>query len=247
MIPARPTARNPLLDEHRRRSGVANPDEVEAIRRRWGFAIPDDTALDTLAAFAQPSGIIEIGAGLGYWAQLLTTRGVDVIAFDLHPPPSPANAWFAGIDPYHPIGEADADIAARHPDRTLLVIWPAKNQEWAATAAAGFHSAGGHRLAYVGTSPGGRTADDQFHAQLGNHAVCVACAYGVVSVPCICATPVLWQHVATHRLPHWPTDEDDLHLYRRAPTRPRRRDSQSRFRTRLRRKQPGVPHRSGTS
>ena len=40
-------------------------------------------ALDALAARAP---LVEVGAGLGFWAELLRRRGVRVAAYDSHPP-----------------------------------------------------------------------------------------------------------------------------------------------------------------
>lgn len=216
------TRQNPPLDEHRARSGRATTEEVEEIRRRHGFAIPTDEALRAVIDFS-PNGIVEIGAGLGYWARLLEDRGADVVAFDLHPPPSPHNTWFAGTEPHLEVVGAEATIAADHPERTLLVIWPSKNEGWAAAGSAAFHAAGGSRLAYVGGDHGGRTADDEFHAQMGNVDVCLQCRYGVTTVACICDTEQIWTRTNTIELPHWPGDDDNLHLYvRKDPGRARR-------------------------
>ena len=40
--------------------------------------------LKALDAIAAVSPITEIGCGTGYWAALLRTRGVDVLAFDMY-------------------------------------------------------------------------------------------------------------------------------------------------------------------
>jgi hypothetical protein len=60
--------------------------------QRWGFAVPTDQALVSIAAH---SPIIEIGAGHGYWAYLLKERfGADVRAFDPHPVETGKNGYF---------------------------------------------------------------------------------------------------------------------------------------------------------
>ena len=46
-----------------------------AIKNEFGFAIPNEAALKRLAQFPK---LIEIGAGLGYWAALLRARQVDI-------------------------------------------------------------------------------------------------------------------------------------------------------------------------
>ena len=43
--------------------------------------MPNEAALNAIASLNQP--ILEIGAGTGYWAWLLTQRNVNIIAYDL--------------------------------------------------------------------------------------------------------------------------------------------------------------------
>lgn len=49
--------------------------------RDYAYAVPSAEALDVIA---QESGgrVVEVGAGTGYWAWLLSRRGVDVVAVD---------------------------------------------------------------------------------------------------------------------------------------------------------------------
>ena len=62
--------------------------DVEDTRReliaKYGFAVPTNEALDAVGR-CSPSGVVEVGAGTGYWAHLLQQRGVDVAAFDIEP------------------------------------------------------------------------------------------------------------------------------------------------------------------
>ena len=64
---------NPLLDLHRRAQGRAGARE-QAIAR-YGFAVPNDEALDLIVAWS-PEGVVELGAGVGYLARLLADRGM---------------------------------------------------------------------------------------------------------------------------------------------------------------------------
>ena len=93
----------------------------------------------------------------------------------------------------------------------LLLVWPTPDA-WAGEALASFR---GTRVAYVGEGPGGRMGDDVFHASLGMLDSCVACSYGVVDSPCVCAVPRRWRHARTIKLPHWGGYDDDLHLFER--------------------------------
>ena len=51
----------------------------ESLQKKYSWAVPDARALNILKHF---SPLVEIGAGLGYWAHLLHEQGVDIKAFD---------------------------------------------------------------------------------------------------------------------------------------------------------------------
>jgi hypothetical protein len=189
--------------------------------RQFSFAVPTEEALAAIAA-ASPSGVVELGAGTGYWARLLHERGVDVVAYDLCPPPAPESPWFAGVTPWFPVGPGGDDAVVAHHDRTVLLVWPTRNEEWAARSAAAHHASGGQQLVYVGEGPGGHTGDDQLHALLGHLNRGLACSYGPADVVCICNVAQCWQLRRTIRLPHWDGFLDDLHVYHRLdPPKPR--------------------------
>lgn len=211
---------NPLLQEFERAMAGAGDAPLGEVRDRaiatYAFAVPTDAALDAIARCA-PQGVVEVGAGTGYWAQQLQQRGVDVLAFDVAPAPSDDREWFADTEPWHPVQQGDHHLAAQHPDRTLLLVWPTKGAIWAADALADYHDAGGECVAFVGEGPGGRTGDDVFHALLGETTGCLQCDHGSVDSPCTCDAHPRWTRVETVELPHWPGFHDDLHLYHRAP------------------------------
>jgi hypothetical protein len=190
---------------------------------RYGFAVPTEDALRVVTEVS-PNGVVEVGAGAGYWAYLLDQMGVDVLAFDSEPAPSMRNRWFAGSTPWYPVGSEGHEVAARYPEKTLLVVWPTKNEIWAAEALQAYHRVGGSSVVYVGEGAGGRTGDDVFHALLGDLTVCAQCTYGAVTSPCICNVPRLWDRVATVELPHWPGYRDDLHVFARHA--PQKREKQ---------------------
>lgn len=196
-----------------------DPDEEDAILRSYGFAVPTDGALSEIA-HRSPAGVVEVGAGLGYWAHQLSELGVNVIAYDIEPPPSPQNHWFAGSPPWHPIARADQGVVAQHPDRSLLLIWPTKNETWAAEALVTYNQAGGACVFYVGDGPGGRTGDPTFHAILGEMGPCLACSLGVIDSPCTCDAPQLWARTAEVIVPAWQADSVRLFVYGRFVQRP---------------------------
>eukprot|EP00271_Cylindrocystis_brebissonii_P019739 TRINITY_DN6186_c0_g1_i1.p1 TRINITY_DN6186_c0_g1~~TRINITY_DN6186_c0_g1_i1.p1 ORF type:complete len:542 (-),score=66.17 TRINITY_DN6186_c0_g1_i1:227-1852(-) len=58
--------------------------QVSPLRRLYSWAVPTEEALAAIAA-AAPNGLVEMGAGTGYWAMLLRQRGVAVAAYDRRP------------------------------------------------------------------------------------------------------------------------------------------------------------------
>lgn len=96
-----------------------------------GFAVPNEAALVELDFLAMESKkhVLQMGAGTGYWTSLLRQRGIDVAAYDLHPPARQDNAFFEGDFSNDSI-EAGAcvDVISNNPDLArssiLLMVWP---------------------------------------------------------------------------------------------------------------------------
>ena len=207
---------NPLLAAVDAARATGELDEVlrEELIVRYALAVPTDELLDCIARWS-PSGVVEVGAGTGYWAAALHARGVPVSAHDLHPAPSEDNIWFAGSPQWHPVAEGDTTVVDGHGDRTLLLVWPTNDQTWPADALRRHHAVGGGCVAYVGEPPGGHTGDDVFHALLGDLRTCLQCDHGVLTAPCICDVVPQWRRVDSVELPHLPGCHDDLHVYLR--------------------------------
>jgi len=218
---------NPLLvafeaAASRPQEGSHNVAIRDELISRFSFAIPTSAALAEIA-LASPSGVIEVGAGTGYWAGLLAATGTDVIAFDADPPPSPTNPWFAGGTLWFNVQKSDETVAGGFPQRTLLLVWPTIGAQWAADAVRSYHAGGGGCVAFVGEVAGGRTGDDSLHKMLGNATECLSCRYGILDVACLCGIPQYFEPIVRVALPHWPGFEDDLTIHRRRRSRPRRR------------------------
>lgn len=156
---------------------------------RYSFAVPTDEALDVVGAF---SPLVEIGAGIGYWASLLRGRGCDVVAYDIME--SEFQRWFACRDAPGVI-RGGADMAAAHPGRTLMIVWPPHGDGMATEALREYQDAGGRRLVYVGEPRYGFTADESFFDELGG-------ARG-------------WLLSAELDIPQWPRCNDRLLIYER--------------------------------
>ena len=82
------------------------------------------------------------------------------------------------------------------------MVWPTRNEDWAADAAELHLANGGRRLVYVGEPPGGRTGDLRLHAALG--------LLGVSNAPCTCGVARTWRLLDRATLPRWEDTEAEL-------------------------------------
>lgn len=131
-------------------------EKRDAFVHQYGFSIPTKEAVETLCAL---SPLVEIGAGSGYWAAILTAAGADVIATD----------WGTGYPfergEYHPILRMGAVAAVKaHPERNVFASWPCYAKPWAGNAAKAMRP--GRTLALISEGPFGCIGDDRLFARL---------------------------------------------------------------------------------
>ena len=124
----------------------------------WSVCSPGDIAWikDLLGGM----GVVEAGAGGGYWAWQLRQAGVDVAAYD---PAVPGEHYFARRE-WSPILPGDASAVGKHPDRALFLCRSSYGEPWAAEALTCYQ---GDLLIYAGEGEGGCTAGDGFFELLG--------------------------------------------------------------------------------
>jgi hypothetical protein len=133
------------------------------LTRRYSWAIPSPGDIAWLTDVLDQRGLLEIGAGSGYWAWQAEQAGIDAIAYE---PSDPAdNDYTDGVE-YMPTRRCGHVAAAHHPDRVLLVCWPTQGDPWAAQALAAYK---GDLLIYVGEGRNGHCADDAFFGLLNRH------------------------------------------------------------------------------
>lgn len=198
---------NPYLDEYERVLLAPVPDAYadfdpdpefgrqcylrsvrETVVGRYAWAIPNVRAVETLVALGP---LVEIGAGTGYWAYLVTQAGGDVVAYDECPPGVRVkNRWCDAVT-WHPVHKGGADSSAAYPDRALFLCWPPYAQPMASSCLEGFT---GNTLAYVGEREGGCTGDRSFFDMLRR----------------------AWVPIERVALPQWPSIYDELVIYERA-------------------------------
>ena len=189
---------NPLLEEFK---ATVQKDRWHTYAERhnlcdtYSWAIPDDNGLRLIAeqvAETNSCGVVEIGAGRGYWAWLLAAQGVDVVAYDAHPPASSRENHYhrTGQCQYHMVQQGGPEDAKQHSDRVLFLCWPPYDDGLATDALLAYE---GKTLIYVGEGSYGCTANDEFFDLRDS----------------------LYEYVGGHRIPHWDSINDDLTVWKR--------------------------------
>lgn len=127
------------------------------------FACPSEQAITALKSFSEQKGVIEMGAGMGYWALILRNAGVDVLAYDKQPSSNSAdcasqsqrgagkkigsgNEYHGRFDSWSEVLYGDATTPC-DTTRVLLLCYPPPDDPMAVRTLRGFT---GSRLAYVG-------------------------------------------------------------------------------------------------
>lgn len=119
---------------------------------RYSWSIPDDEAIGIVAVLPD---IVDMGAGTGYWASLITAAGGSIRCYDL----------FLGKDnhyqhrlQYHPIEARGVEILRTKNFQTLFLSWPPYDMDFGFQCIRSFR---GKYLVYVGESEGGCTGNDK--------------------------------------------------------------------------------------
>ena len=140
----------------------AQPTVRHALCATFSWSIPSPGDIAWITSRLGGKGIVEPGAGGGYWAWQLTQAGADVIAYDPHEAGSDGNSFAARE--WHPVLRGDHDAVKAHPDRAMLLCWPSYAQPWASWALSSYR---GDQIFYAGEGEGGCCADDAFFELLG--------------------------------------------------------------------------------
>lgn len=169
------TLENPYLSVFRRLSRPSDFPQAygpspswenrSKLRRRYSYAVPTTGAL---VAIAKLTPIVEVGAGTGYWAWMLSRFGAKVAAYDQHPTRTGKNFYFQPDKlrqqgDWFQVHRGYSTAPRKHPGWTLLLVWP----EWCSTMAyKALLCSTGEWVVYVGESAGGCTGDTKFHQEL---------------------------------------------------------------------------------
>jgi hypothetical protein len=124
----------------------------------WSICSPGDIAW--IKGILDGRGVVETGAGTGYWAWQMEQAGIPVAAYE-PVEPEPGN-HFARRE-WTTLLRDDHSAARHHPDRALFLCWPSYSDPWASQALACYE---GDLLIYAGEGQGGCCADDAFFEML---------------------------------------------------------------------------------
>lgn len=93
-------------------------DRRQELAQKYAWAVPNEAALDTLLDLAP---IVEIGAGTGYWAALLRSRGIVIDAFDAQPPTltSRTNIYHRETKPWTIVAQGSSEVLGPVPSVLL--------------------------------------------------------------------------------------------------------------------------------
>ena len=191
---------NPLLDLHKSLNGhqklVEWMSDFDVYQRKmssvfdaqisYSFAIPDEEALDTLTRLAP---IVEIGAGSGYWAAMLRSRGVEISAYDEAPVGSGKENGFGVKRSWTDVSVGGPEKLVDYPDCTLFLCWPPYKEPMALDCLKHWK---GKNLVVVGEDQGCTGCPD-FARQISQEFNCVKKVF----------------------IPKWPGFHDYMSVYRR--------------------------------
>ena len=167
----------------------------------YSWAVPDKRSLDIITKY---SPVVEVGAGTGYWASLLSKNGCDITTYDIAPVSSGIeNQWHTSepkfeiyedkviekpTNEYFSVIMCDEDFTPDK-DKTLMLCWPPYDTPMAVDYLRRYK---GNHVIYIGEFDGCNANDDFF----GELSTC-------------------WQAIDTHDVPQWYGIHDVLEVYER--------------------------------
>ncbi len=186
-----------LVRYGRDRKGSFDSTNRVQLTRIFSWAIPNAAALECITELARDHGVLEVGAGTGYWAALLQQMGADVIATDVAPPRpdrgAEHNVWHPATTCFVDVEQMDASEAASAAGRrTLLLCWPPSTSEMGFDAVSAYQ---GPVVVYVGEWAKGTTGTPALHRMLERD----------------------WVLDRTVTIPVWWRREDCVRVFRRKP------------------------------
>ncbi len=147
------------------------------LQEAFAYAVPSPETVSWVVDRVESRGVVEIGAGRGYWANQLRAGGLDVLAFDSQPPDRHDNPSFSrqpeASAVWGHVGDLDelaaADAAGALKNRVLFLCWPPGwDDAMSLDALLAYERADGDRVIYIGEPRGGRTGSEDFFDRLSS-------------------------------------------------------------------------------
>lgn len=190
------------------------------VTSRWTWAIPSPAVLEFFVKTLDGRPVVELGAGNGYWAWMLSQYGIDVNAYDIAPLEDEESwfktslmtehGWDAGVkaEKFHLVKRGSVEVLAEpeNADRVLFLCWPNYNTDFAYEAVKAFR---GDTVIYIGEGAGGCNADDQFFALMTGE------DYRWSSDDEPPLPDQEWEEVAFQSMTQWAGMHDNVYVYRR--------------------------------
>ncbi len=136
----------------------------------FAYACPTEAALAEIVKLERP--VVEIGAGTGYWAEMLRRRSVHVSAYDKIPPGLDGgfNEYHGLCQPYGVVLQGGTEMVQKHVTAgekiaALFLCYPPPGLPMAYECLVEYTRSGGDRVIHVGEWQG-LTGDMQFEAYL---------------------------------------------------------------------------------
>jgi hypothetical protein len=182
-------------------------NDMKAFRENFSYAIPSREAIQELVQWLGGSKVIEIGAGRGLWARLLSEEGIAVEASDLSQlsknkffSPRESGAGQHGSRSknhvFFDVKQMSGDDHARQSttNDTLMMVWPyfSENdddgEDWQSNALRSFN---GSKFIFVGETAGGTTGSPALWREISKN----------------------WRHDGSIDIPRWQMIHDHIQLY----------------------------------
>lgn len=147
----------PEMAQKLRRMGAGR----ESLVSEYAWSIPTPYDIYWMKDCLAGDGLVESGAGSGYWAWQLRQAGVDVVAYD---PNIPGSHKYAN-QAHSEVLLHDHTCVEQHPDRALFLCWPRYGEPDAFNALSLYR---GDMLFYAGEQDAGCTGDEDFFKMLSD-------------------------------------------------------------------------------
>ena len=166
---------------------------------RYSWAIPNQKALETITKWS-PHGIVEIGAGGGYWGYLLRQMmHLKCHLYDLNPKEPYGQG--KDITMWTQVEKGSVEKLDKWGyGKTLFLCWPCYDESWAYEALLKWQLATSPAVIYIGEGEMGCTADQQFHNLLNG---IEDCEHGKNK----------YHYVESVEIPNWDGIHDSLYVY----------------------------------